>query len=336
MEPPLCVVSNWIIRVYTILVWNTISGSSNLDICCYHCLILTLIFHLKVLINFFFFFFLIFIIIIINSIIGIIIIITTITTITIITIISITTTTTSIIIIIIVIVIVIVIVVVLLLLIIYTINLPVVRPRSCRVFLLLRHSYIWEKTSIFWSCQDRCRRAAVNEDCRGSPKPWAVEEIVVGSSLLKSRWTEKEAATMSTEERKGVKTGVTGPWALSLTAFVEDGDRCRCFCGCRLGICLIGKSILCVVICEDWRQWIDSLKWRESRESLTVQETSNRRLTAGHEGGNFVSAPHFGTIAKSVLKSWFCAISSDFYDFTRFYPFFIFSSNSTRKACFDS
>jgi hypothetical protein len=33
LEPPLCVVPNWIIRVYTILVWNTISGSSNLDIC---------------------------------------------------------------------------------------------------------------------------------------------------------------------------------------------------------------------------------------------------------------------------------------------------------------
>ena len=92
MEPPLCVVSNWIIRVYTILVWNTISGSSNLDICSYHCLILTLILHLKVLINFFFFFF-------------IIIIITTI----------------------------IVVVIVLLLTIIYTINLHVVRPRSCRV-----------------------------------------------------------------------------------------------------------------------------------------------------------------------------------------------------------
>jgi len=120
----LCVVSNWIIRIYTILVWNTISGSSNLDICCYHCLILTLIFHLKVLINFFFF--LIFIIIIINSIIGIIIIITTIT-ITII-IISITTTSSSI-----VVVVVVVVVVILLLLIIYTINLPVVRPRSCRV-----------------------------------------------------------------------------------------------------------------------------------------------------------------------------------------------------------
>ena len=58
--------------------------------------------------------------------IGIIIITTTITIITI-------ATTTSIIIIIIIIVIVVTIVVVLLLLIIYTINLPVVRPRSCRV-----------------------------------------------------------------------------------------------------------------------------------------------------------------------------------------------------------
>jgi len=74
-------------KVYTIFVWNTISGSSNLDICCYHCLILTLIFHLKVLINFFLFFFTIIIIV----------------------------------------------VVVLLLSIIYTINLPVVRPRSYRV-----------------------------------------------------------------------------------------------------------------------------------------------------------------------------------------------------------
>jgi hypothetical protein len=38
-----------VIRVYTTLVWSTISGSSNLDICFYHCLILTLILHLKVL-----------------------------------------------------------------------------------------------------------------------------------------------------------------------------------------------------------------------------------------------------------------------------------------------
>jgi hypothetical protein len=100
LEPPLCVVSNWIKRVYIILVWNTISGSSNIDICCYHCLILTLIFHLKVLINFFF----IFIIIIINSIIGIIIITTTIN----ITITIIITTTTSIIIVIVIVIVIIV------------------------------------------------------------------------------------------------------------------------------------------------------------------------------------------------------------------------------------
>ena len=52
MEPSLCVVSSWVIkRVYIIVVWNTISGSSNLDIYFYHCLILTLIKHLKVLFN---------------------------------------------------------------------------------------------------------------------------------------------------------------------------------------------------------------------------------------------------------------------------------------------
>ena len=52
MEPPLCVVSSWLIkRVYTILISNTISGSSNLDICFYYCWILTLILHLKVLFN---------------------------------------------------------------------------------------------------------------------------------------------------------------------------------------------------------------------------------------------------------------------------------------------
>ena len=93
LEPPLCVVSNWIKRVYTILVWNTISGSSNLDIFCYHCLILTLIFHLKVLINFFLFFFTIIIIVVV----------------------------------------VVVVVVVLLLFIIYIVNLPVIRSLSCRV-----------------------------------------------------------------------------------------------------------------------------------------------------------------------------------------------------------
>jgi hypothetical protein len=38
-------------RIYTILISNTISGSSNLDICFYYCLILTLISHLKDLFN---------------------------------------------------------------------------------------------------------------------------------------------------------------------------------------------------------------------------------------------------------------------------------------------
>jgi hypothetical protein len=97
LEPSLCVVSSWIIRVCTILVWNTISWSSNLDNCFYHYLILISISHLKALS----------IIIII-----IIIIITIIITITII---------------------IVTVVVVLLLFIIYIINLPVVRPQSCRV-----------------------------------------------------------------------------------------------------------------------------------------------------------------------------------------------------------
>ena len=111
MEPPLCVVSSWVIRVYVILVWNTISGSSNLDTCFYYCLILILIFHIKIFINFFLFlfFFIIIIIITITTIISIIIITINIT------------------------IVFIIVVVVLLLFIIYTNNLPVVRPRSCRV-----------------------------------------------------------------------------------------------------------------------------------------------------------------------------------------------------------
>jgi hypothetical protein len=99
LEPPLCVVSSWVIRVYTILVWNTINGSSNLDNCFYHCLILISISHLKALF------------IITITIIIIIIIIITITIITII----------------------VVVVVVLLLFIIYIVNLPVIRSLSCRV-----------------------------------------------------------------------------------------------------------------------------------------------------------------------------------------------------------
>jgi len=98
LESSLCVVSSWIKRVYTILVWNTISGSSNLDNCFYHCLILISISHLKALF-------------IITITIIIIIIIITITIITII----------------------VVVVVVLLLFIIYIVNLPVIRSLSCRV-----------------------------------------------------------------------------------------------------------------------------------------------------------------------------------------------------------
>ena len=54
MKSSLCVVSSWLIkRVHTIFISNNISGSSNLEICFYHCWILTLIFHLKVLFNLF-------------------------------------------------------------------------------------------------------------------------------------------------------------------------------------------------------------------------------------------------------------------------------------------
>ena len=106
LEPPLCVVFNWVIRVYIILVWSTISGFSNRDICFYHYLIIILILHLKVLF-----------IITITIITIIIIIITTITIIT-----SITIT-----------IIIVVVVLLLLLLLIYIVNLHVVRPQSCRV-----------------------------------------------------------------------------------------------------------------------------------------------------------------------------------------------------------
>jgi len=52
LEPPLCVVSSWAIKkIYIILIWNIISGSSNLDNCFYYCLIFTLILHLEILFN---------------------------------------------------------------------------------------------------------------------------------------------------------------------------------------------------------------------------------------------------------------------------------------------
>ena len=123
MEPSSCVVSSWVIRVYIILIWSTISGSSNFDICFYYCLILTSILHLKALF------------IITITIINIITTTTptTTTTTTIITIIVIISITITITITIIIIVIIVVVVVIVLLFIIYTINLSVVWPRSCRV-----------------------------------------------------------------------------------------------------------------------------------------------------------------------------------------------------------
>ena len=131
MEPSLCVVSSRVIRVYIILVWSTINGSSNLNIYFYHCLILTLILHLKK---------------------KIIITITT----TIIT--TIATTIISIIIVIIIIstsininIIVIVVVVVVVIYNLYSWPLydsTLILPG----YLLLRHSCTWEKISIFWLC----------------------------------------------------------------------------------------------------------------------------------------------------------------------------------------
>jgi len=80
LEPPLCVVSSLVIRFYTILVWNIINGSSNLDNYFYHCLIFISISHLKALFN-----------------------------------------------------LLLLLLLLLLLFIIYIVNIPVVRPRSCRV-----------------------------------------------------------------------------------------------------------------------------------------------------------------------------------------------------------
>ena len=132
-------VSSWIIRVYTILVWNAISGSSNLAICFYYYLILTLIFHLKVLINFFFIFFIIIIIIII------------------------------------IITIIVVVVVVLLLSIIYTINLPVVRPGFSGLF-ITGFTLCWISTKVgievfaqaFEVCVLRRRWDIIGDHCKWS------------------------------------------------------------------------------------------------------------------------------------------------------------------------
>jgi hypothetical protein len=119
LEPPLYVVSSWVIRVYTILITNTISRSSNLDNCFYHCLILILILHLKVLFNLFFFFFFFFLLLLLLLLLLFLLL--------------------------------------LLLFIIYIVNLPVVRPRSCRVIYYFdtpalgrRHQSFGHDSNMFW------------------------------------------------------------------------------------------------------------------------------------------------------------------------------------------
>ena len=73
-----------------------------------------------------------------------------------------------------------------------------------------------------------------------------------------------------------------------------------------------------IVFCELWIVKTE-LKRRQSRDCAFPQPIGAWQLD---QGGNFVSAHHFGTIAKSVLKSRFCAISSDFCDFTPIQPDF--------------
>jgi len=60
---------------------------------------------------------------------------------------------------------------------------------------------------------DRCWRAAVDEDWRGSPKPWAIEEIVVAVD-------EKEVATVSTDDWT-LEWGKRRSEDWTVTAFVE-------------------------------------------------------------------------------------------------------------------
>ena len=82
---------------------------------------------------------------------------------------------------------------------------------------------------------------------------------------------------------------------------------------CELWFVILG---ICSLKTEDWR--LKTVK-SDSHDCAFPQPIGAWQLD---HGGNFVSAHHFGTITKSVLKSRFCAISSDFCDFTRFQPDF--------------
>jgi len=74
---------------------------------------------------------------------------------------------------------------------------------------------------------DRCRRAAVDEDWRGSPKPWAVEEIIAAVD-------EKEVATVSIDDwtlewRLEWGKRISEDWTVTVTvivtAFVVAGAK---------------------------------------------------------------------------------------------------------------
>ena len=73
---------------------------------------------------------------------------------------------------------------------------------------------------------DRCRRAAVDEDWRGSPKSWAVEEIVVVVD-------EKEVATVSTDDWT-LEWGKRRSEDWTVTAFVEIFAAAFVVVGARL------------------------------------------------------------------------------------------------------
>jgi len=79
---------------------------------------------------------------------------------------------------------------------------------------------------------DRCRHAAVDEDWRGSPKPWAVEEIVIVVD-------EKKAATVSTDDwtlewRLEWGKRRSEDWTVTVTAFVEIVIAAFVVAGARL------------------------------------------------------------------------------------------------------
>jgi hypothetical protein len=74
---------------------------------------------------------------------------------------------------------------------------------------------------------DRCRRAAVDEDWRGSPKLWAVEEIIAAVD-------EKEVATVSIDDwtlewRLEWGKRISEDWTVTVTvivtAFVVAGAK---------------------------------------------------------------------------------------------------------------